>query len=75
MVTIGTRSYSLVRGNDERDGLYLELSEDRGKQGMAEVFFSDLAGEFTLNTFGNDVPLEATEWLSERARELLPAAE
>jgi len=73
MLTFGDRRFDAVRGSDVvRDGMYLELSEDGGKQGIAEVFFSDETGEFVLNTFGNDVPLEAIEWLVSEARVSLP---
>lgn len=75
MVTFGQRSFTTVRGSDvDRDGMYLELSEVGGKQAIAEVFFSDATGEFALNTFENDVPLEAVEWLAAQARLSLPPA-
>jgi hypothetical protein len=74
MLIFGTRQFDAVRGSDIiRDGMYLELSEHGGKQGVAEVFFSDQTGEFVLNTFGNDVPLEAIEWLVSEARTSLPS--
>lgn len=73
MVIFGQRSFTTVRGSDvDRDGMYLELSEVGGEQGIAEVFFSDSTGVFTLNTFGKDVPLEAVEWLAAQARLSLP---
>lgn len=74
MLTVGERSFRAVRGSDIiRDGMYLELSEEGGKQRIAEVFFSDERDEFILNTFGNDVPLEAIEWLAAEARLSLPS--
>ena len=49
MVIFGQRSFTTVRGSDvDRDGMYLELSEVGGEQGIAEVFFSDSTGVFTL---------------------------
>lgn len=76
MLTIGKRNYNLVRGSDVvRDGMYLELSQEGGKTGIAEVFFSDETSEFVLNTFGNDVPLETIEWMVGKARESLPPAD
>jgi hypothetical protein len=72
MATFGKRSFNIVRGSDVvRDGMYLELNEEGGKQGLAEVFFFE-TGEFVANTFGNDVPLEALEWLAAKARSGLP---
>jgi len=73
MLTFGSRRFHAVRGSDDvRDGMYLELSEDGGRKGVAEVFFCDETGEFVLNTFGNAVPLEAVEWLVSEARAKLP---
>ena len=73
MVTFGQRSFTTVRGSDvHRNGMYLELGEIGGKQGLAEVFFSDSTSGFTLNTFDNDVPLEVIEWLAAQAHLSLP---
>ena len=73
MLTVGSRIYKVVLGSDViRDGMYLELSEDGGNASIAEVLFSDETGKFVLNTYGNDVPLEAIEWLVSEARLSLP---
>ena len=73
MLNFGKRQFTAQRGSDViRDGMYLELNEHEGKPGIAEVFFSDETNEFILNTFGNDVPLEAIEWLIAEARASLP---
>ena len=62
MLNIGEHRFQTVRGSDiNRDGMYLELSEHGGKQGVAEMFYSHATGKFILNTYGNDVPLEAIE--------------
>jgi hypothetical protein len=73
MVEIDGQTYAVIRGSDvDRDGMYLELTRD-GQQGeVAEVFYADETGEFSLTTFGNAVPLAAIEWLIDRSRALLP---
>ena len=74
MPLIGKRTFETVRGSDiGRDGMYLELSETGGEQGIAEIFYSDQTGDFTVNTFGNDIPLEVIEWMVVRARQDLSA--
>ena len=74
MPLIGKRTFETVRGSDiHRDGMYLELSETGGEQGIAEIFYSDQTGDFTVNTFGNDIPLEVIEWMVVRARQDLSA--
>jgi hypothetical protein len=68
------RAFTLVRGSDiDRDGMYLELSEEGGRSRIAELFYSDAHRNFVLNTFGNDVPLEAIEMLIDQGRKSLPA--
>jgi len=52
--------------------MYLEMNEVGGKAGIAEVFYADGSREFVLNTFGNDVPLEAIEWMIVKAKTALP---
>ena len=73
MIEIDGQSYTLVRGSDiDRDGMYLELLRE-GKRGeIAEVFYADATGEFSITTFENSVPLAAIEWLIEQARASLP---
>ena len=73
MLSVGNRNFELLRGSDiNRDGMYLEMSETGGQAGIAEVFYSDQTGEFVLNTFGNDIPLAAIEWIVTRAKADLP---
>lgn len=74
MLSVGNRIFEFVRGSDlNRDGMYLEMSERGGKAGIAEVFYSDETRAFVLNTFGNDIPLEAIEWIAANARSTLQA--
>jgi len=73
MLAVDNRQFELVRGSDvDRDGMYLEMSEVGGGSGIAEVFYSDQTCRFVLNTFGNDIPLEAIEWIAAQAKILLP---
>lgn len=73
MFKIDDRTFDVVRGSDiVRDGMYLEMSETGAKAGVAEIFYADQNHKFVLNTFGNDVPLEALEWLIAKAKEMLP---
>lgn len=74
MLSLDSRKFELTRGSDiVRDGMYLEMSEVGGSTAIAEVFYSDQTRKFVLNTFGNDIPVEAIEWIVEQARTLLPA--
>lgn len=50
-----------------RDGMGLELHRDTGEC-IAEVFEDDATGTRTVTLFESDVPLDALEWLLERAR-------
>jgi hypothetical protein len=73
MVEIAGQSYTVVRGSDvDRDGVYLELRREGDRDEVAEVFYADETGEFSLTTFDNALPLPAIEWLIERSRALLP---
>ena len=70
------KNYQLIRGSDiQRDGMFLELwttnGERRGDQ-LLEIFFSDVTGRMTLNTFEADVPIELVEECLKQARESLP---
>jgi hypothetical protein len=74
MLSLENRKFKLTRGSDvDRDGMYLEMSEEGGGAGIAEVFYSDQTHKFVLNTFGNDIPLEAIEWIVAEAKTALPA--
>lgn len=75
LLQYGDRQYRCVRGSDvQRDGMYLEISEGADFFGaqVAEVFFSDATGEFSLSLFVPDVPLPMVDWLIDRARQWLP---
>ena len=74
MLSVDNRKFELVRGSDvDRDGMYLEMSEVGGGAGIAEILYSDQTRKFVLNTFGNDIPLEAVEWIIAQAKAMLPA--
>ena len=74
MRLIGERNFETIRGSDiERDGMYLELREVGVKDGIAEIFYSDQTRDFIVNTFGNDIPLDAMEWMIVRAKQDLPS--
>lgn len=75
LLQYGDRQYRCVRGSDvQRDGMYLEISEGSDVFGaqVAEVFLSDVTGEFSLSLFVSDVPLAVVERLIEPARQWLP---
>ena len=70
-----TAGYELVMGSDvaDRDGMYLELNDGSTEtQPLGEVFYSDLDGSMTVTTYGNDVPLDAAEWMINEAKRRLP---
>ena len=68
------REYRTVRASDsKRNGLALELVAMREGKTVAEVFYSDATGEFTVSVFERDVPLTVIEHLTQAARiALLP---
>jgi hypothetical protein len=67
------RRYSFLLGSDiQRDGVYLELVEVETDEAVAEVFYSDATGEFTMSIFRDSIPLEAVEELIASARKRLP---
>ena len=75
-VEIEGQTYTVVRGSDvDRDGMYLELKIEGQPAEVAEVFYADETGEFSVTTFENRVPLAAMEWLIRQSRELLPPIE
>ena len=64
------RRYSTVRASDlERDGMALELQQD-GRV-VAEVFYLDAFGEFTISLFEEGLPLPVIEQLISEARATL----
>lgn len=66
-------AYEMTRASDlQRDGMSLELSQ--GGQALAEVFYSDLTGQFSISVFASAVPLELIEQLIVTARKSLPPA-
>jgi hypothetical protein len=55
MPEFGGRTYKAVLGSDvSRDGMYLEVANGTGEV-IAEVLYSDTAGDMTLSTFGSSI--------------------
>jgi hypothetical protein len=67
--------YQMIRASDlNRDGMGLELLS--GGRTIAEVFHSDVSGDFTISLFQQELPLVVIERLIAEARiALLPARE
>jgi len=67
--------YSTVRACDlKRDGMGLELSCDTRL--VAEIFYLDATGEFTISLFEQSVPLPIIEQFIAEARiELVPVSQ
>ncbi|MDP1913826.1 hypothetical protein [Brevundimonas sp.] len=71
--TFRDRTYTVDLGSDvnPRDGMVLELRD--AQDGMvAEVYFDDPTGDFTVTTGSTGVPLEVIEWLIAEAKTQLP---
>ena len=67
--------YSFTRGSDVvRDGMYLEADRIGGaeRQTVAEVFYSDVTGRFSVTLFEEAVPAELVEFMIADARKCLP---
>jgi hypothetical protein len=64
-------------GSDvDRDGMYLEATVvGKPSQTVAEVFYSDASGRFTVSCFQEAVPIELMEYLVAEARRRLPPSE
>ena len=59
-----------VASDIDRDGIGVELVDESGKI-VAEVFRSDQGHTLCVNTFSNEIPLEAIARLVARAKERL----
>ena len=73
--SLDAAGYELVMGSDvaDRDGMYLELNDGSMETTpLGEVFYSDVDGSMTATTYGNDVPLDAVEWMISEAKRRLP---
>jgi hypothetical protein len=56
-------------GSDiQRNGMFLELVEVGSGEAVAEVFYSDQSGTFSISLDRSDLPLEAVEHLISAAR-------
>jgi hypothetical protein len=59
--------YSTIRASDlQRDGMTLELSCDTRL--IAEIFYSDVTGEFAISFFEQSIPLSVIEQFIAEAR-------
>lgn len=77
MSNLDSSAYTLVMGSDvaDRDGMYLELNNGSIEaMPLAEVFYSDIDGSFSVSTFGNSLPLDTVEWMIAEAKRRLPPA-
>lgn len=65
---------SILASDLKRGGMGLELTRAcRGQQSVvAEVFFWDASGTFTVETFNSDVPVEIIEELIAEAKHRIP---
>ena len=53
--------------------MYLELNDGSMEtMPLGEVFYSDIDGSMTATTYGNDLPLDAVEWMIAEAKRRLP---
>ena len=68
------RDYRTIRASDsKRGGMALQLVAVREGKTVAEVFYSDATGDFTISVFEQDLPLMVIEHLTQAARiALLP---
>ncbi len=68
-ITLPTK---ITVGSDvQRDGMYLELVDGNGAM-LMEVFYSDETSEYTIDTFGNDLPKELFDETIKIAKTRLP---
>ncbi|MDZ4289323.1 MAG: hypothetical protein U0984_15260 [Prosthecobacter sp.] len=71
----GEAQYTSILASDlKRGGMGVELTRIcRGKQAVvAEVFFWDAGGTFTIETFNSDVPVDIIEELIAEAKLRIP---
>ena len=75
-IELGGQPYELVYGSDnQRDGVYLELSDASGPQPavILDAFHWEADGRMTFSAYREDVPFEVVEWFTaEVRRRLLP---
>ena len=65
------RRFDMIRASDlQHDGLSLELSSD--SRPVAEVFYSNVTGEFAISVFEQHLPLAVIEHLINAAQASLP---
>jgi hypothetical protein len=67
------QGYRTVRGSDlPRDGMFLELIDEKTGDEVAEVFYSDKTDEMTISLFEPALPLNVVELLINQAKHVLP---
>jgi hypothetical protein len=65
------KHYHMILASDlKRDGMGLELH--LGSRAVAEIFYSDVAGDFTVSLFEQSLPLPVIERLLAEAKVALP---
>ncbi|AMO25599.1 hypothetical protein GCM10027034_09790 [Ramlibacter solisilvae] len=72
---IGDLEYRFTRGSDVvRDGMFLEADVVGAaeRRTVAEVFYSDATGKFSVTLFEESVPAELVEFLIADAKACLP---
>jgi hypothetical protein len=75
LIDFQSHCYSTIRASDlKRDGMGLELSCDTRL--IAEIFYSDVTGEFTISLFEQSIPLPIIEQFIAEARiDLVPVSQ
>jgi hypothetical protein len=72
-MTVLPSGYRAQRGSDvKRDGMFLELIDERTGEEIAEVFHSDANGEMTVSCYRQGLPLDLLEQLIAMAKADFP---
>jgi hypothetical protein len=75
LLKLGNHEYKFTRGSDViRDGMFVEAEVvSPGVCGVvAEIFYSDSDGKFSVSCFEENVPLEVIEYIIAEGRRWLP---
>jgi hypothetical protein len=76
-VQIAGIEYEFTRGSDvDRDGMFLEAAVVGASppRTVAEIFYSDKTGCFSVSCFEDNVPVELIEYMIEDGHKCLPPA-
>ena len=73
MIEIAGQKYWAVVGNDDRDGMFLEVT-DAATTLVAELFYSDRDKSMTFTAHKSDIPLPLIEWMIDEGKRSLPLA-